>query len=157
MNAPDNLPSWHLIAERAYAIFVQSGRKEGRDLENWLQAEEELKAAIRELPHDLSTHPPHQSEQGHVLKSFSDDGQSTLDSQKAAQNEGQAVSGKDGGLRGDKKSGKAGERTRAPGNREGIQEVAHRVMGSRQSKRTVERSNQRRQPKRGPSSQKPVE
>lgn len=40
------------------------------------------------------------------------------------------------------------------GTREEIQAISHRVMGSRQSKRTTERSRQQRQPKRGRGSQK---
>ena len=35
-------PSQEQIAQRAYAIFEQSGRVSGRDLENWLRAESEL-------------------------------------------------------------------------------------------------------------------
>lgn len=40
------------------------------------------------------------------------------------------------------------------GQREGIREVSHRVMGSRQSGRKIERSDSRRQPKRGHGSQR---
>lgn len=40
------------------------------------------------------------------------------------------------------------------GEREGIREVSHRVMGSRQSGRKIERSGARRQPKRGHGSQR---
>ena len=35
-------PTQDQIAQRAYAIFEQSGRVSGRDLENWLRAESEL-------------------------------------------------------------------------------------------------------------------
>jgi hypothetical protein len=42
----------------------------------------------------------------------------------------------------------------AVGQREEIREVAHRVIGSRQSERKVERSRSRRQPKRGHGSQR---
>lgn len=41
-----------------------------------------------------------------------------------------------------------------PGSRDEIRSVSHRVMGSRQSQRKVERSNQTRQPKRGHGSQR---
>jgi len=40
-------PTQEQIAQRAYAIFEQSGRLPGRDLQNWLQAEHELSAASR--------------------------------------------------------------------------------------------------------------
>ncbi len=33
------------IAERAYELFVQSGRQHGRDLEHWLAAEQQLLSA----------------------------------------------------------------------------------------------------------------
>lgn len=38
-------PTQHEIAKRAYEIWVASGRVEGRDLQNWKQAEKELGAA----------------------------------------------------------------------------------------------------------------
>ena len=37
-------PSHAEIAARAEQIYVESGRVAGRDLENWVQAEKELKA-----------------------------------------------------------------------------------------------------------------
>ncbi len=40
----DNKPSHHEITERARQIYEQSGRLPGRDLENWLAAEEQLLA-----------------------------------------------------------------------------------------------------------------
>jgi hypothetical protein len=46
------------------------------------------------------------------------------------------------------------ENPAAPGQREEIREITRRVMGSRQSGRKVERSNSRRQPKRGHGSQR---
>ena len=33
-----------LIAKKAYDLYVKSGRKPGRDLENWLKAEKIVKA-----------------------------------------------------------------------------------------------------------------
>jgi hypothetical protein len=39
----DNAPSESAIAERAYEIYVRRGRDDGRALEDWLQAEEELR------------------------------------------------------------------------------------------------------------------
>ena len=44
-NASNHKPTQEQIAQRAYAIFEQNGRVPGRDLENWLQAEKELKAS----------------------------------------------------------------------------------------------------------------
>lgn len=41
-----------------------------------------------------------------------------------------------------------------PFSRAEIRSVSKRVMGSRQSERKLERSSQRRQPKRGPGSQR---
>lgn len=38
----ESKPSHAEIAERARAIFEKSGRKPGRDEQNWLQAESEL-------------------------------------------------------------------------------------------------------------------
>jgi hypothetical protein len=38
-------PSHEEIARRAFALFEQSGRVPGRDMENWLQAEAQLFAA----------------------------------------------------------------------------------------------------------------
>jgi hypothetical protein len=34
--------SYEQIAQRAYEIYERDGRQEGRELENWLQAEAEL-------------------------------------------------------------------------------------------------------------------
>ncbi len=39
---PQTRPSQEEIAKRAYELFEQSGRKPGRDLENWLTAEAQL-------------------------------------------------------------------------------------------------------------------
>jgi hypothetical protein len=38
-------PTHDEIARRAYAIFEQEGRPEGRELEHWLRAEAQLNAA----------------------------------------------------------------------------------------------------------------
>jgi hypothetical protein len=37
-----NRPTDQQIRQRAYEIFVQSGRKPGNEVDNWLQAEYEL-------------------------------------------------------------------------------------------------------------------
>ena len=38
-----------LIRERAYQLYCESGRIEGRDVENWTQAERELNAELFEI------------------------------------------------------------------------------------------------------------
>lgn len=45
-------------------------------------------------------------------------------------------------------------RSKRQGSRKEIRSVSHRVMGSRQSQRRIERSNQRRATKRGRGSQR---
>jgi hypothetical protein len=35
------------IARRAHELYMASGRAHGRDLEDWLQAERELRAGVR--------------------------------------------------------------------------------------------------------------
>jgi len=39
---PQIRPTHEEIAKRAYELFEQSGRKPGRDMENWLTAEAQL-------------------------------------------------------------------------------------------------------------------
>lgn len=43
-----NGPTHEEIAQRAYEIFERSGRKPGRDLENWLAAESQLSATRKQ-------------------------------------------------------------------------------------------------------------
>ena len=43
-------PTQEEIAQRARAIYEQSGRVPGRDLDNWLQAETQLMAARKSVP-----------------------------------------------------------------------------------------------------------
>jgi hypothetical protein len=38
-------PTHEQIAARAYEIFVERGRPQGRDLDHWLEAEAQLRAA----------------------------------------------------------------------------------------------------------------
>ena len=45
LNNGEARPTHEQIAQRARAIYEQSGRTPGRDLENWLQAESQLRAA----------------------------------------------------------------------------------------------------------------
>ena len=39
-----NIPTHEQITRRAYEIFIERGRPEGRDLEHWLEAEKQLRA-----------------------------------------------------------------------------------------------------------------
>jgi|SRR6185503_13425308 len=39
-----NTPTQEQITRRAYEIFIERGRPEGRDLEHWLEAEKQLRA-----------------------------------------------------------------------------------------------------------------
>jgi hypothetical protein len=39
-----NNPTHEQITRRAYEIFIERGRPEGRDLEHWLEAEKQLRA-----------------------------------------------------------------------------------------------------------------
>ncbi len=42
-NLPSSSLSHEEISARAHTIWIQAGRPDGRDLENWLQAEAELR------------------------------------------------------------------------------------------------------------------
>jgi hypothetical protein len=46
----ESRPTQEEIAQRARAIYEQSGRVPGRDLDNWLQAETQLMAARKSVP-----------------------------------------------------------------------------------------------------------
>jgi hypothetical protein len=50
MTNSDNKPTHEEIARRAQAIFEQSGRVPGRDMQNWLEAEKQLTAASKTGP-----------------------------------------------------------------------------------------------------------
>jgi len=43
LSTPGKRPSEEEIARRAYEIFLEHGGRHGNDLEDWLQAERELK------------------------------------------------------------------------------------------------------------------
>ena len=45
VQAPDAAPTPEAIRERAHQIYLARGSVAGRDLDDWLQAERELKAA----------------------------------------------------------------------------------------------------------------
>jgi hypothetical protein len=40
-------PTHEQIAARAYEIFIERGRPEGRDLDHWLEAEAQLRASAQ--------------------------------------------------------------------------------------------------------------
>lgn len=40
-----NTPTHEQITRRAYEIFIERGQPEGQDLEHWLEAEKQLRAA----------------------------------------------------------------------------------------------------------------
>lgn len=154
MNALGNSPTKKQIAVRAYEIYVLEGRPEGHDMEHWLQAEAELKEELRKMPARVLNAVSQESDRERISSARS---RRNRGKANASAIPGNSSTQKDGMLHGDKKTGRTGERTNAAGNRGGIQEVAHRVMGSRQSERRPERSGQRRQPKRGHGSQRAAE
>lgn len=41
------------VARRAYELYEARGAEPGRDLDDWLRAEEELRAATESKPNDL--------------------------------------------------------------------------------------------------------
>lgn len=43
-NGNQNMPSNEEIAERAYSIYEREGRIDGRDMDNWLKAEAEIRS-----------------------------------------------------------------------------------------------------------------
>ena len=47
-------PTQEEISARAYQIFVEKGCQEGRDLENWLQAEAELCGSGKQSQAEIS-------------------------------------------------------------------------------------------------------
>src|SRR3972149_11008796 len=51
-NNPDTEPSHDKVAKKAYAIYLKEGRPQGRDVQNWLEAE-------AKTPHAGPTHHAH--------------------------------------------------------------------------------------------------
>ena len=49
-----NIPTHEQITQRAYEIFIERGSPEGRDLEHWLEAEKQLRAAGSKKPAQLT-------------------------------------------------------------------------------------------------------
>lgn len=154
MKASDNSPTEQQIAGRAYEIYLLEGKPDGHAMEHWLQAEAELKEQLRMMPSHVLTAVSRRAKEVQLPPPGSRRRRGSANALSVPED---TAIPRDGVLHGDKKTGKVGERANAKGNREGIQEVAHRVMGSRQSERIIERSGQRRQPKRGHGSQKAKE
>ena len=50
MENGDGRPTHDEIATKARALYEQSGRVPGRDLQNWLEAEAQLMAARKPMP-----------------------------------------------------------------------------------------------------------
>ena len=50
------MPYWreHLFCERAYAIWEQEGRPDGKDREHWLRAEAEIAAEERDAAEETA-------------------------------------------------------------------------------------------------------
>ena len=46
MNPRFGLPTDDQIARRAYELFEQRGRQHGHDIDDWLQAERDIRAAL---------------------------------------------------------------------------------------------------------------
>ena len=44
---PQAMPSHDLVARRAYELFLARGGTHGRDLQDWLEAERQLRASPR--------------------------------------------------------------------------------------------------------------
>ncbi|HXT13718.1 MAG TPA: DUF2934 domain-containing protein [Candidatus Angelobacter sp.] len=47
MTESSSTPTHEQIARRAYEIFVERGQPEGKDLDHWLEAESQLRAAAQ--------------------------------------------------------------------------------------------------------------
>lgn len=61
LTKPESRPTQEEIAQRAYEIFVQRGRPQGRDLEHWLEAEAQL---VSSRQHE--TEPVTQQKSGNI-------------------------------------------------------------------------------------------
>lgn len=47
MTGSSSTPTHEQITRRAYEIFIERGQPEGHDLDHWLEAEAQLRAAIQ--------------------------------------------------------------------------------------------------------------
>ncbi|HLX68620.1 MAG TPA: DUF2934 domain-containing protein [Verrucomicrobiae bacterium] len=48
MSDTSSTPTHEQISARAYDIFIERGRPEGRDLDHWLEAEAQLRASAQD-------------------------------------------------------------------------------------------------------------
>jgi len=55
---PETKPAQDEVAKKAYAIYLKEGRPQGRDVENWLEAETKLEAEAK-MPHAGPDHHAH--------------------------------------------------------------------------------------------------
>ena len=55
--AGSDMPNPDLVRVRAYQLYEQSGRKDGAELDNWLQAETELRITPRPASKDTVSGP----------------------------------------------------------------------------------------------------
>lgn len=69
-------PTQEQIAALAHAIWEDRGRPEGRELDNWLEAERQLKGDVRtplaadDIPADANAIDPDRSLEGRVEREF---------------------------------------------------------------------------------------
>jgi Protein of unknown function (DUF2934) len=52
--APERLPLEERVRRRAYELYVQHGNQSGSELDDWLQAEEEIRRAYEETVDEAS-------------------------------------------------------------------------------------------------------
>jgi len=52
-----NFPSREQIEGRAYEIYLRRGGVDGSDVADWIMAEEELKATLKETAAERTEHP----------------------------------------------------------------------------------------------------
>ncbi len=62
-NKPDAKPAQDEVAKKAYAIYLKEGRPQGRDVQNWLEAE-------GKMPHAQPNQPDHQDHHAHMAADF---------------------------------------------------------------------------------------
>lgn len=150
MNANENSLIWQQVAERAHEVNMAEGGPEECSWSHCFQAETELKAESEKVE---GLAQPNVSLEGvrEPLEGASVRG--ALPVPEIQEVKPDPVPGTDS----PENTGRPVERSKATGNRDSIREITHPVMGSRQSERVVERSNLRRQPKRGRGSQHPHE
>ena len=65
-NEPETRPARDEVAKKAYAIYLKEGRPQGRDAQNWLEAEAQLQHAGSDHPDP----PDHHDHQAHMAADF---------------------------------------------------------------------------------------